>query len=252
MIKVFPVLCLISILSAGCSQMFLEGPQGMETVTDEKDIYVYGAGSTLKVFFTSDPPVIDGELNDTCWKDVHERIGCYIDYKSGKSFINKKEYLKICFDDEALYLACWFPHLQPGTHTGDGIWEDDGPDLFFDTTNSDEAAYQIFINSKGQWGDIYNDFSGAIEDQNYTAKGIKAVGTADTLEIKIPFSTFSYKNTITLPKTTKAPRHKEVWGANFSRSYIDENRIEQFYNWSGLMGSSHQPDLFNDIIFIRE
>lgn len=208
------------------------------------------AGETYTVYhldcISSSAPTIDGDFSDDCWVNVgfmHNLVDVY------GGALPDNNTCKIVFNDTSLYLALELPDLALSQYTGDAIWQDDGPEFFFDTIDSDQACYNLMFNKSGQWGDNYYDFDGGLIDRFYIAYGCEAIGNENGLEIKIPFSSLAYANAITLPTTTSTPINGEQWGFEWART--GENEGEYYYSWCAMPVTSRGWSIyyFNTITF---
>ena len=98
----------------------------------------------LQIPKTKNPPVIDGKINDTCWKNAAVVTGFLLSTSAGPATEQTKAYL--CYDNTNLYIAFKCMESQIGEikanikkHDG-AVCEDDCIEIFLDT-NCDRKSY---------------------------------------------------------------------------------------------------------------
>jgi len=185
----------------------------------------------VKVPKTNSPPVLDGKLDDACWKKAAV-CGNYWYYDgAGRVTKNYQTTTYVTYDDNAIYFGF---DCKKGTTNytelnkdGGKIWEDDSVELFFDPMQKNTFV-QFGVNCLGyRFSSIGNiDFR------------TKARKTADgyILEVAVPFSLIG-----------QVPVSGAMWRVNVCRSEYDESVPHS--NWSCTYGSFLTPSRFGKFIF---
>ena len=117
----------------------------------------------LKANKLSQPPKIDGSLDDTAWKEASSASDFWLangEKPKGKARLlvgqdGKALYIAVeCFEDEAA-----LKNLAAKTtkHDGDDIWADDDVELFLNPAGQGQSYYQIIVNSRGVTWDAYHE-----------------------------------------------------------------------------------------------
>ena len=163
---------------------------------------------------TKQAPVIDGNLNDECWKKA-ARIDTFV-RMNGKPLEKQWTTVFILYDDDALYLAfeCRHPEIArmktTCTKRDQEICMDDSVEIFLDPGRTQSDYYHFMVNSKG----VYYDAFGYRQGSVYNAEGnaqfpLKtSIGeSAWYLEMALPYSIFSFPAEM-----------KNTWGINFCRN----------------------------------
>jgi len=193
----------------------------------------------LSVPFTDQAPTLDGNLNDTCWKnairvDFCDAFGSKPAYKS---------YGLLTWDEKNLYLAFANDDPNPAgitiNHTGkdeDGIWDDEVNELFFrDESAADGDYFQFIINAGASVWDAH--FKTGVNDPakwNSNAIAKSAVSKDGwILEVSIPLSSIGLAEGKTITANFYRSRNnKDTGGA--TRSCWSPN----------VSGSNYVPDRF--------
>jgi hypothetical protein len=174
---------------------------------------------TLRV---DQPPVVDGKLNDECWK-LGEWQSDYKQYSpeyNGKP--TYKTELKILFDDKNIYAAIRaYDDMSKITRRLDrrDNFSGDLVGLHFDSYHDHRTAYEFDLTSAGQKLDVWVGNDGW--DVNWNAVWYGKVAYEDsawTAEYKIPLSQLRYGSAEEL-----------VWGLDSWRS-ID--RLQEENQWN--------------------
>lgn len=187
-----------------------------------------------KVKAVDNAPVVDGELNDKCYKSI-EPIKLYV-WRKGKVKQPAPEVeLRICRDGKNLYLAfdCKehekpkvFKKLPRDTYVG----KTDTLEIFLDPALSRSQYYQIALNISNT---LYDKFS---QDGGWNGKiksAVKLNSTGWAAEMSIDISS--------MDKTDIKP----VWGANFN--YIDAE-TRALMTWAPVKNGHHEPNNFGLLI----
>ena len=197
---------------------------------------------TLTATRITQMPVIDGKLDDACWKQV----ASITDFTVWNSEI-PAEYqseAKICYDDSTLYISvkCLLPRgVKPGLEKGspekkkrdDYIFSDDHVEIHVDPGRSYTDYYQIAITPFGSAFDGLRRYGGAQLDAGWDGDWTAATQIADghwSLEIAIPL------HNLGITSNTNA-----AWGINLCR-YTWNPKGEQ--SSIAARGAFHTPEAF--------
>lgn len=103
------------------------------------------------------PPVIDGNLADTCWQNAPAVVNLTEPGTGAAPF--RGTALKILYDDVYLYIGAWCAEPNPERLKAAGkpdqrVWEDDCLELFFQHTSEPGEYVQFISNTK----DVHEDY----------------------------------------------------------------------------------------------
>lgn len=146
---------------------------------------------------TNDVPVIDGSLDEECWKNafVVKNFKQY-DPGHGESAHQKTE-VRIIYDDNAIYIGAKMYDSSPDsilTQLGDRDQGGLNADLFgikFDTYNNQRDAYAFEVTASG----VQKDYR--LADWTYSSvwdSEVQINGQGWNVEIRIPFSSIRFPN----------------------------------------------------------
>jgi len=153
---------------------------------------------TYRITRTTDPPAIDGVLDDACWKTA-----CAVtDFALlGRGEAKEGELpptrAMLTYDADSVYVA--FHCVEPlsdrlvtaATEHDDPTWMDDGVELFFNPSGDRQRYVQIAVNAAGVLMDGYIPRPGVRLDTTYEtgAAARTRVGKGEwAMEIKVPFA----------------------------------------------------------------
>lgn len=172
----------------------------------------------------SNPPKIDGLLNDSCW--INTKIATDFiqrDLHPGQPSEQKTE-VRLVYDDEAIYINafCYEVSSDSVLHelsTRDNEANADLFGVFFDTYNDDINAFGFFVTAAGTQIDA--KYSSQGQDFDWNAVWLSAVNitaTGWTVEMKIPYSALRF-----------SAKEEQTWGFNILRK-IRRLREMSFWN----------------------
>jgi len=204
---------------------------------------------------TLDPPVIDGRLDDECWRNAR-RIEGFV-WADGIEKPHEPTEAYLLWDDRNLYIGikCYESHMDTikisNTKTDHEVWDDDMVQIFIDTTpDTEEHYYHIAVNPIGTVFDQEIDRADVAKRKTEkSGLGVKwnSDGLFDTdmrseswsVEAGIPFSALKAK-----------PEGGDAWRFNLYR--VEQRRGEYTY-WSPTYASEkwpHVPARFGELVFI--
>lgn len=129
------------------------------------------------------PPLMDGRLDDECWK----RAPAYSIYKTRaskdplKEGAAQKTVLKTVWTDKGIFFGVEnfeknIDNLKGATTLRDGekIWADDSNEFYIDPTGTGATFYKFDVNCVGAIGDVWQVDMGFL-DKNWSANSARAV-----------------------------------------------------------------------------
>lgn len=174
---------------------------------------------TLSATRVTELPVIDGKIDDACWKQATP-ITDFIVWNAG-ILAEYQSVGMVCYDDSQLYIAvkCLLPPgVKPGLEKGSSpkkkhdsyIFSDDLVEILLDPGHSLIDYYQIAVTAFGSTFDGLRRYGGAQLDSNWDGDWTAATHITEgywSMEIAIPL--------YNLGITSETP---EVWGINLCRN----------------------------------
>ncbi|MFH1612495.1 MAG: sugar-binding protein [bacterium] len=205
-----------------------------------------GEITEIKIPKIKQSPIIDGKLDDKCWKNY---TGLEFGFLSGnqETFPTEKTKTFLVYDNENLYISfkCFdsqMDKLENNVTQRDGkVWGDDYIEIFLDTKHNHKTAYQIMINPNGT---IFDNFCNIeLFEENISCDLDFQVATSIEkdfwiVEVKIPFKNIGIEKPF-----------KNICGINLNRGYQDKgNGFEDTSLFPTFTESSFIPDKFGDLI----
>ncbi len=199
------------------------------------------------------PPVIDGKLNDTCWRlaektyplkvlrHLHSTITGLL-LEAEEKFVKNAATVQICNDDKNLYVAYRVPAPEDTpakskiTQHDDAVWSEDCVELFVDPMQR-MSYYQILVNAIGTTADIRS--SGGAEDRKWESDAevkVQRDGPGFIVEMAVPFDALG--NEAHSPGT--------AWGINFTREGASGGGLS---TWAPVGSTFATPEKFGLLIF---
>jgi len=193
---------------------------------------------TLPVTKISQPPKLDGALNDEAWQHAITANNFIINFPDfGKPSAQQTD-VKVVYDDEAIYIGAYLhddPKLirrQLTLRDKQEFQDADNFGVAFDTYNDKQNAFQFIVTSANVQSDVRisatvqsndddNDNGGF--DYNWDAvwdSRTSIVADGWIAEIKIPYSAIRFSK-----------EEVQQWGVNFSR-YI--RRVNETSYWNAI------------------
>jgi hypothetical protein len=224
----------------------------------EKKYNLISEKGVITLGYTDVPPVVDGNLNDTCWKNSIE-IGNFV-LMNSNTFAKEKTKVYLTYDRKNLYVGfiCEEDCLNPVNNQlsgfkknckendNDGIFNDDCVVILINPENSPNSFYDIFINGSGSINDAF--CKGKDPNELWSSRDKKWDSKANvktnidngkwSVELSVPFSSFG-----------KVPSEGDMWS-------ICLGRIEQFRketsSWQPMSIGFHNLSDFGYIIFLKD
>lgn len=199
---------------------------------------------------TGVPPVIDGKLDDQCWKEAVE-AGNFSSL-SNRDIAREQTRSYLAYDKKYLYAAflCKESFLDPvlnqldkfkaATTTRDSlkIFGDDSVEIFISPSEDAPGYYHIAVNSLGTVYDSKADGAPESWDAEIKCKGATVKGEW-TVEIAIPLDRLG----------GNSPEEGKTWRLNLCRNE-PEHPQEIYSSWSPVSAKGfHSPECFGYLIF---
>ena len=201
----------------------------------------------------SQPPKIDGRLDDACWPKA-TRLGGFYKFEpvDGEPASEKTEVL-LAYDKENLYIAfrCYDKEkgkIRANISKRDNLGDDDLVAVILDTFNSQRRAYEILSNPLGIQGDAFW-VEGQDEDYSfdliyYSDGELNAEGY--TVEFAIPFKSLRFPpgklHTIGFGVGRVIPRKNET--SSWPALNMDKNTfLDQLAQITGLEGIEYSKNI---------
>ncbi len=188
----------------------------------------------VEVGETSIPPVIDGDLNDTCWMSAARIVLPHL--LGSDATPSQRTEVLLLHDSRNLYLAflCYESNIE-GMVTNikkhdEGVWKDDSVEIFL-APNS-QTYYHFLVNPLSITQEEKE--SDVSWDAPWEAKA-KVLDERWQVEISIPFSSIPL-----------VPGVGNAWRANFCRN---EKPHGELSSWGKLEKSFHEPQNFGTLLF---
>ena len=190
-------------------------------------------------------PVIDGVLDDECWKRA-EKMELVSNVMGEDLFETAFAY--VTYDDNNIYVACqnndtMMKEVKAAAKSGADVWADDCVEVFIDPTNEGVGYFHALVNSAGLFDKGYYKKKGSLGTWK-TKIVSKAARTEDkwVAELSIPIAD--------MVSTVKKELNKISWNFNIERERPSKsNAPYEDYIWNPTWGSSHMPDRFGTIKF---
>ena len=219
-------------------------------------------------YYTDEPVVIDGRLNDAVW-DKAEWTGRFVNLVTGEP-MKYDTRVKMLWDDENFYVAYFVEEEDiRGRLIGRDtfIWYDNDIEVFFDPDGSGTHYFEYEMNALNtvydiRWATVLWRDPNAYWDIEWNWNGLRSAvqyqGTLNwpkdkdenwTAEIAFPFRAFLKYGNMPIP-----PKEGDSWRIDFYRcEYLDRtNHSHEHYSWSvhGLV-NMHMPERFGFVRFVK-
>ncbi len=186
-------------------------------------------------------PVIDGKLDDACWKQL-PTVGTFVDEKMRPA--PAPTAVRMGYDDKNLYIALRMEEpemdkvLAAITQHDGGVWNDDDIEIYLAPTGQ-PTPYMVFaFNSIGTTEESSMDAPATSFNVPWQCK-VNREANAWTAEVAIPFSSLGIQK----------PNPKTVWYGNIGRGRA---HAQQISTWSWVPGGFHDADAFGELHFLDQ
>ena len=178
---------------------------------------------SLNALRVTNPPLIDGVLDDDAWKNV-EMAKDFVMFRPGsgdKEHENQKTEVKVIYDDEAIYFGAYLyddnvKDIPMESSTRDNFSQVDWFGFMLNPYNDGQNQTEFFVQATGNQADAKSTINS--EDFRWNGVWTSAVKVVDNgwiVEIKIPYSALRFSN-----------EKVQTWSVNFHRRI--QNKKEQF------------------------
>ena len=155
----------------------------------------------LRATRVTEPPVIDGNIDDVAWQDSQLPTGEFLSYNPlHGSSIPQTTSVWMAFDADYLYFAfkCDDPDpsgIKTSVTRRDNIWQDDWVGLSLDALGTGQLSYHLMVNASGVQLDMLNSVAGN-EDTSpdwIWDSASRVTDTGYTAEIRVPLQSIRLK-----------------------------------------------------------
>ena len=195
---------------------------------------------TLLCYLIERAPVIDGVLDDVCWKQG-EVASNFTLLRYGGAAVEQTQAM-VTYDGRNLYIGfICLESKKEGMRMQcverDGpVWLDDCVEVFLDTRHDHKTYFHLITNLRG----TKYDEKGYLAPNSWTAQWEVATATFDggwSVEIALPFKSMG----LTMPKAGT------IWGLNLNR---EQWKIPEWNGWAGTVSHFHEPVNFGHLFFL--
>ncbi len=197
--------------------------------------------AVLTIYHTSEPPVLDGALDDACWQAAS--VASHFISAQKDRLPEEQTQARACWDDENLYL---------GIEAFEGMLEPKLNMLHLvkaDKTGRDARVFgddcvEIFLQPGG--GEYFHLGANSTTG-TYDARGTDSAWNCDW-QCVAKRLTASYVLEASIPLSSLSDATPTEWKANFTRH---RPHAKEYSTWSGLKDAFHQPEAFGTLRFAQ-
>ena len=194
--------------------------------------------SPLVLFsFKKSAPVVDGELNDACWKGAQVATGFIVTGKHEKPSADTA--VMSGYDDQALYVA-----VKAGESLMDKLtvdtsspWRADCIEIFLNPRRAEKGYFHFMVDSAGNAAAFLRDGGGERQVTLPIAAKAKRLADGWSVELAIPFEALG----------TSAPQDNQHWAFNVARERYTVSPPENS-SWAAL-GTFGESEKFAQLAF---
>ena len=200
--------------------------------------------SSLRCRLSPARPLIDGILDEACWREADVATGFVLLERGGRA--TQQTECMVAYDAENLYVAFLCLESDPSgvralrTARDGDVWLDDCVEVFLDTQHSHHTYYHVITNCIGtQFDEIGPPFP---NPKSWDATWFAATHAGRggwSVEIAIPFRSLG----------VELPPPGTVWGFNAHRQ---EYRLIERSSWSATLHGFHEPQNFGHLFFVPQ
>ncbi|OGV48532.1 MAG: hypothetical protein A2017_16495 [Lentisphaerae bacterium GWF2_44_16] len=213
--------------------------KSLELFFEESDRYHGGNLPTLTIQKISNLPLIDGKLDDICWKETEKQSFKNALPNDPVPIKDRTDtWVQAVWNEKGIAFAFRMNEKEKTEYAAKrhghdmDLWWDDCMEMFLDVEGKRTNYYHLIINLNSAVYDAYGF------DKQWDAKNAQTVALADAdgwnIEMFIPFSDF---------QSVPAPKVGAKWYANFIRNRPKNNGshigIPQYQRWSTLGSQRH-------------
>ena len=218
-------------------------------VKKEKKIVLPEPTATITAFYTDTEPVLDGKLDDACWKTAQSAYP-FIEYKF-KCLAHNQTHAYAAYSAKNLYIGFMceeesIENIKCKETSHDGrVFSDDCIEIFIDTGGKEKSYFHLALNTGG------TKYENQCVISNGTTTYDKSWNPFWHAKTFIGDSFWSAEICIPLRELRVGRiRDGRSWRINFNRErYAGE---KEYSSWSCTYGRFHTPKRFGTIIFRKE
>jgi hypothetical protein len=186
------------------------------------EIYKEGQeGPEIRAPLVETPPVLDGSLDDACWKEAFCASGFYRPDRNQPA--TEETFAYLCYDREHIYVGFYCKDSQPDSITaletkrGGRTGRDDNVRVYLDVQHGHREQYEFRVTARGTQEDyIPGGSAEKVEWRGDWRAAARIVQDGWVAEMAIPFSILRY------------PTGQTVFGVCFARRL---RRTDEFSYW---------------------
>lgn len=192
---------------------------------------------------TRQPPRIDGDLGDRCWKTASP-LSRFTRYKSDEPARDQTE-AWITYDEAALYIAARLhsramDKLKTSAKARDAsVWKDDCLEVFVDPRHTHKEWFQFVTNSIG------TQYDGLFPPGEAPGRGLAWNGEW-TVEVAVGKSSWTVEMRVPFADLGRVPQPGEAWGFNICREAHSTGELSY---WAPTGGKFTRARGFADLVF---
>ncbi|MCE5249158.1 carbohydrate binding family 9 domain-containing protein [bacterium] len=202
---------------------------------------------SLKAFLTGKPPVIDGILDDPCWREAEAITDFYQRNPRMGEPATFPVSVRIVYDPQTIYIAFEIHCGDPNALVSTVLQRDASVNAYddhfgfrFDTFHNYRDLYYFYVNPRGTKLDGHAMDEGAINDDNWDGvwqvkTSLLADGWAG--EIAMPLYNFRYRET-----------EDATWGF---ACLVYVSALQENVSWPDMRKNSRKPSLFGNLTDLR-
>ena len=182
------------------------------------------APASFRTVRVTNPPKIDGDLNDSAWLAAPE-ITTFTQYDpdNGKP-ATQNSVVKVVYDDDAIYFAARMDDTHPVTARlgrRDSTLQSDYFRVQIDAHHDRRSgnSFLVYPSNVQQDSALYNDTAEDLDWDGVWTSSTKVTSTGWTAELRIPYSQLRFPD---------RPLH--VWGINFYRRIVRNREQDRLVN----------------------
>jgi len=157
------------------------------------------ANDLIHATWVEQPPIIDGQLDDTVWQTAHSYTEFFTFMPDWGSSLSEATAVQCAYDAHTLYFAFRCYDSRPdeivaSLRKWDDIFSEDYIGVLIDSEGDQQGAYGLMVTPLGVQGDIYMDANGngdTSPDYLWDAAA-ELTGDGYTVELAVPLKSLRY------------------------------------------------------------